>query len=286
MPLNVKPSQITMPLFETDMCVLQEFIANEKIEGELTDKYLILYNFAADCIYSNFIQSELIMYLLPFYFKIIEQAVVKKNKIAIDIYCNFNSAIFNNQTSFREAVGKKEFYYIMDYYINQTIKKMENENLCMINWISLFNTTVAFYKNNIILILKKIMGGSLSVKYSFLKYVSILLFKESDNILVVNECETFWTDDIWHFDSQVSDDFFWSKDIIMYFDKIVNEEKIETLFREVQPLLCRMIDSKLVALIGEEIKQSFNARIFYNRKEEYLQKMHCKSIKYKYWDSY
>lgn len=275
-----------MPLFETDMCTLQKFIDNEKIEGYLNDNYLILYNFAADCIYSASIQPELIRYLLPFYFKITEQAVILKNKIAIDIYCNFNSAIFNNQISFREAVGEKEFYYIMDYYIKQTIKKMEDENLRIRDWVSLFNTTVAFDKNNIILILKIIIEGSLSVKYSFLKYISVLLFKEGDDILVVNECEAFWTDDVWHFDSQVSGNFFWSKEVITYFDKIINEEKIETLFREVQPLLCRKLDSELVTLIGEEIKQSFNARIFYNRKDEYLQKMHCKSIKYKCWNRY
>lgn len=275
-----------MPLFETEICVLEEFINNVKIEDELTDRHLILYNFAADCIYSDSIQSELIGYLLPFYFKIIEQAVIKKNKMAIDIYCNFNSAIFKNQISFREAVGEKEFYYIMDYYVDQTIKKMEDENLRIFDWVSLFNTTVAFDKNNIILILKRITEGSLSIKYSFLKYISVLLFKESDDILAVNECEAFWTNDIWDFDSQVSDDFFWSKDIITYFDKVINEEKIETLFREAQPLLCRMLDSELVTLIGEEIKQSFNARIFYHRKDEYLQKMHCKSTEYKYWNRY
>lgn len=284
MPLNTKPFQITMPLFETDMCILQKFIANENIEGEFNEKYLILYNFATDCIYSNSIQPELIGYLLPFYFKIIEQAVMKKNKIASDIYCIFNSAIFNNQNSFRVAVGEKEFNCVMDYYIKQTTKKMEDDNL--LDWISLFNTTVAFYENNISLILKNIFEGSLRVKYSFLQYISMLLFKESDNIIVMNELEAFWTDDVWYFDSQDSDDFFWSKDIIKYFSKVISQEKIEVLFKEVKPLLCSMIDSNLVSLIEEEIKQSFSKGIFYNRKHEYLQKMHCKSIKHKCWDSH
>ncbi|MGN6714469.1 hypothetical protein [Anaerocolumna jejuensis] len=286
MPINSKYFKITMPLFETDICVLQEFIANEKIEGELTEKYLILYNFAADCIYSKSIQPELIKYLLPFYFKVIEQAVMYKDKIAIDIYCNFNSALFINQKNFMYAVGEKNYEYIMENYIKQIIKRMEEDNLRILDWISLFNTTVAFYKDNILLLFKKIFEGSLSIKYSFLKYLSVLLFKESDNLFVLGELEAYWTDNIWCFDSQVSDDFYWSKDIIEYYNKEINQQRIEFLFKEVKPLLCNIIEFKLVDLVSEEINQSFITGIFYNRKAEYLQKMNCKSGKYKCWDNY
>lgn len=286
MSIDFKFPKITMSLFETDICVLQKFIANEKIEGEMTEKYLILYNFAADCIYSKYIQPELIRYLLPFYFKTIEQAVIYKNRIAIDIYCNFNSAIFINQKNFKYAVGEKNYQYIMEYYIKQTIKKMEMENLCILDWVPLFNTTVAFYKDNILLLFQKIFEGSLRIKYSFFKYLTVLLFKESDNLFAENELETYWTDYVWHFDSQVSEDIFWSNDVIEYFDKEISEKKIESLFKEIKSLLCDFLESELVTLVGEEINQTLTTGIFHNRKVEFLQKMNCKSGKYKCWDSY
>lgn len=174
----------------------------------------------------------------------------------------------------------------MEYYIKQIIKRMEEDNLRILDWIPLFNTTVAFYKDNISLLFKKIFEGSLSIKYSFLKCLSVLLFKESDNLFAVGELEAYWTDYIWCFDSQVSDDFFWSEDIIEYYNKEINQQRIEFLFKEVKPLLCNIIEFKLVDLVSEEINQSFITGIFYNRKAEYLQKMNCKSGKYKCWDSY
>ena len=60
---------ITMQLDETDIYELKKFIVNQKIEQEIEEEYLILYNFAMDCIYSERIQPELIKYLLPFYLK-------------------------------------------------------------------------------------------------------------------------------------------------------------------------------------------------------------------------
>lgn len=287
MQINSKPSKIIMPLFETDLYVLLDFIANEEIEkGGLTERYLILYNFAADCIYSESIQPDLLMYLLPFYFKVIEQAVTKKDNNAIDIYSNFNSALFINQINFRRAVGETNIQYIMEFYIKQVIKRMEDENSCLNDWISLFNTTAAFNKNNSLAILEKVFEGTLSVKYSFLKYLSVLLFKESDNLVSVNEIDTYWTNYIWCFDSFIPDNFFWNKEIIEIFNEEINKERIETLFEDVKPLLCNLIGLELVNLIGEEIKQSFNTCFFYHRKIEYLQKMHCKSEKYKCWDHY
>ena len=75
-------------------------------------KYLILYNFVTDCIYSEHIQPELIRYLLPFYLKSMEQAVIYENhdylqKTAMDIYFEFNDAMFFNQKNFKYAVGEK-----------------------------------------------------------------------------------------------------------------------------------------------------------------------------------
>lgn len=274
-----------MELYESDICELQKFIANEKIEGEFTEEYLILYNFADDCRYSKSIQPELIRCLLPFYLKIIKQAVIYQNEIAIDIYCHFNTAIFINQKNFECAVGEKTYQYIMEYYIKQTIKRMEMESSHMLNWISLFNTTIAFYKNNIRNIFKKIFESSLEIKYSFFKYLSVLLFKESDNLLAMNETGIFWTSDIWDFDSAISGEFFWSNDIIEYFDKEINRERIESLFKEIKPLLYDILEPELIDLFSEEMNQSFATGVFQNRKAEYLQKINCKSEEYKYWDS-
>lgn len=58
--------KLTMELYETDRYELQKFIAEENA-AQFTDRYLILYNFAVDCRYAEYIQPELIGYLLPFF---------------------------------------------------------------------------------------------------------------------------------------------------------------------------------------------------------------------------
>lgn len=64
MSVNFNLALITMILYETSIYELQKFIDNEKPEGEFTNEYLILYNFAIDCKYSEYIHPELIQYLL------------------------------------------------------------------------------------------------------------------------------------------------------------------------------------------------------------------------------
>ncbi len=88
----------------------------------------------------------------------------------------------------------------MEYYIEQTIQCMEIESSDILNWFSLFNITVAFCKDNIQLLFKKIFKGSQKIKYSFFCYLSVFLFKESDNLLAINESKAFWTSDMWNFD--------------------------------------------------------------------------------------
>ena len=87
----------------------------------------------------------------------------------------------------------------MEYYVEQTVKRMEMGNKTILGDISLFNTTIAFDRNNIVKLFDKIYGGSLAIKYSFFKYISVLLFKESDNLLAINEERPFWTSEIWDF---------------------------------------------------------------------------------------
>ena len=286
MSANFVCPPITMELYETNIYKLQKFITSERIEEELAEEYLILYDFADDCRYSKCIQSELIRYLLPFYFKTIEQAVIYKNKIALDVYCQFNSMMFYNQKIFEHAVGEKTYQHIMEFYINMTIKSMEMESPGILAWISLFNTTVALYANSILKLLKKIFEGSLKIKYSFFRYLSVLLFKESDNLLAVNETRAFWTSDIWDYDSQFSYDFFWNTNIVEYFDKKIDREKIVDLYNDVKPLLCSILEPELMDLFYEQMELSFATGVFQQRKFEYLQKINYKSEKHKYWDSY
>lgn len=283
---NLKIPNITMELYETDIEPLQKFMANTKIEEGFTEEYLILYNFATDCKYSKCIQPELIRYLLPFYLKTMEQAVLYENEIAIDIYFEFNNAVFFNQKNFKYAVGGKKFQYIMDYYIEQTLKKLEMQNVFMLDWVSLYNTTVAFCENNIHRLFSKIFKGSLSIKYTFFRYLSVLLFKESDNLLAVNEAREFWTSDIWDFDGGCFDNnFYWCDDVVRFFDKEINREQIETLFKEVKPLLYNIFEPEVVDLFWDEMNQSFATGVFEHRKVEYLKKINCRSKEYLYWDT-
>lgn len=108
---------------------------------------------------------------------------------------------------------------------------------------------------------------------------------ESDNLLVMNETKAFWTNNFWKFDSWISGEFFWSKEIIESFDKGINKEIIESLFKEVKPLLCDVLETELIELFIDKMNQSFAKGVFCNRKAEYLQKINCQCEKYKYWKS-
>ncbi len=161
----------------------------------------------------------------------------------------------------------------MKYYIEQTIQCMEIESSDILNWFSLFNTTVAFCKDNIQLLFKKTFKGSQKIKYSFFRYLSVFLFKESDNLLAINESKAFWTSDMWNFDDgYFCSVFFWSDDIIEFFNKQINRKQIEDLFKEVTPILCNLFEPDMMKLFCEEMKKSFDTGIFQKRKAEYLQK--------------
>ena len=46
----------------------------------------------------------------------------------------------------------------MEYYVEQTVKRMEMGNKTILGDISLFNTTIAFDRNNIVKLFDKIYG--------------------------------------------------------------------------------------------------------------------------------
>lgn len=172
---------------------------------------------------------------------------------------------------------------LMEYYVEQTVKRMEMGNKTILGDISLFNTTIAFDRNNIVKLFDKIYGGSLAIKYSFFKYISVLLFKESDNLLAINEERPFWTSEIWDFDAQFSDAFFWNQEIVQYYERHVTRQEIEEVFKDITPILYNSLGKELMNLFSSEMEKSFATGTFEKRKKEYLQKINCRSEKYKYW---
>ena len=274
-----------MELFETDVNALMKFIDNEALEGDFTDRYSVLYNFAEDCYYhADYIQPELIKYLLPFYYKTIEHAIKYKNSHALEIYSSFNSVIMKQKT-IKLAVGDEQYRQIMEYYIEETIRYM-GSGLHFIDWVGLFNTTVAFEPSNISLLFEKIFSGSTRVKYSFFEYLSVLLFAESDNLLIEPPNFQFWTNCILDFDSWLSDDFFWNNRIVEVFNEEIDRIRIEALLKDIEPILYDKFESETVNLISDEVEKSFISGIFTNRKSEFLRKINSKVENDRYWCSY
>jgi len=271
-----------MDLIETELHILVDFIHNESAD-EITKKYLILYNFAADCRYAEFIQTELILYLLPFYLKTL--ASVERNKIASDVSGSFNDALFVNQRAFKNALGEEKFCELLEFYDKTVLESMGRIQSSLINWIPLFNVTVALEECNVQRLFEKIFNGSLSVKYSFFEYLSILLFKERDNIIVDNHCRLWWTNCIWNFDSWIPDCFFWRDETIKYFDEAIRVEKIRNLFDEISPMLINKVGIDYSKLIFEEMENSFT-KIFEERKAEFLEKINNRLDEKHYWYDY
>ncbi|MCL1923977.1 MAG: hypothetical protein FWF50_00170 [Defluviitaleaceae bacterium] len=284
--MNTVLPQINMILFETDIDLLQKFIISENLEGDVTEKYLILYNFAIDCLYSELIQTELINYLLPFYLKLLPQIGINSCEISIQIFNGFNSAMFMNEKVFKTAVGDFNYNYIMEKYVEDLINKMLKEQIRIIDWVSLFNTAISLDNKNIFLIFQKIFGGSIELKYAFFEYISVLLFKESDNLVVSNIQKEYWTSYIWFFNSEFSDDFFWNDFIVEYYNKEINELKIKNLFKEIKQTLNDKLGIDITNLISEEMENSFIVGIFNTRKSEFLQKISNITDKEKHWHNY
>lgn len=277
--------RITMELYETDVPTLQHFIENTKPEGEVTEEYLILQNFATDCKYAEQIQSELILYLVPFYLQCARQFVLFDGKTATEVSLEFNTAMFFNRENFRWAVGECSFQYIMEAYIELTIAVMNRQGGSILEWVSHFNTVIALWDKKISVLFEEIWKGSLQVKYAFFRYLSVLLFKESDNLLAVNETRDFWSSDIWNFDDgYFGKKFFWSEAAIAYYDEEVTQECIESLYAEVEPILCENYSVEMIGLLREEMDRSFETGVFRKRKAEFLRKIGKDSKEYVYWD--
>ena len=46
-------------------------------------------------------------------------------------------------------------------------------------------------------------------------------------MLAINEERPFWTSEIWDFDAQFSDAFFWNQEIVQYYERHVTRQEIE-----------------------------------------------------------
>lgn len=273
-----------MELYETDILELQKFMQSET-ETKFTPQYMILYDFAIDCRYSKCIQQDLFNWLLPYYYSVIEQAVVHGEKSAVDIYFEFNKTLFLNNDLIRKTVGEEKYKQIMEFYIKQVIACMKQEGQDVMEWVSLFNTAIALDSDNICKLFDRILTNELDLKYIFFKYLSVIIFRDSDNMLNKEVQNAFWSSDIWSFDDEFfGRRLFWREEAVKYFDTIISVDLIQTLFVEVKPILCKEFGVELVGLLEEELGLSIENHTFDKRKAEYLEKIACKSEKRTYWN--
>ena len=277
---------INMELYETEKDVLQKFMDTVDIRDEISEMHLILYNFATDCKYAKQIQPELIQYLLPFYLKCATYTTFSKREIAMTIYIEFNTAMIMNHENFIRAIGLDWYQNIMEYYVKETLLAMSERNTGILAWVSLFNTTVALDVENINKIFGGIKNSALDVKYAFFAYISVLLFKESDNMLATANETPFWSSDIWNFDcDSYKSGCFWSEVAVKFFDETVTRQQVENLFDDVKSLLLGCYGDEILELLEDEMHKSFETGIFEKRKREFLSKIGTASEEENYWDA-
>lgn len=277
-----KINHISMELYETDLNLLNQFLALEFDVFGITENYLILYDFATDLKYVKYIQPDLLKYLLKYYFNSILIAQTSTNKIAGQICDQFNTAIFINKQTFLSSLGINEYNNIMNFYIKCLKTKFEiNSRFYSPTWISFYNTVISFQKENLTTIFNYIKQSNIDLKISFFLYLSVLIFEKQDNFFYNNLKELYLESTIWQFESENSDLLYWEKDIILQFDYEITYQRIVDLFSEIESELITKIGKEEVALINQEINHS--EVTFNKRKREYLEKMSYNSSN-KYWN--
>ena len=277
--------RITMPLYETEKEVLECFLESIHIEEKISESYLILYDFATDCKYAEEIQPQLLQYLLPFYLKCVRESVLEENPIARDVCQEFNTTLFGNRKNFIKAVGFENYQNIMCYYIELVIKSMTVKRDEILYWVSFFNTTIALAEDNIKQIFSKVLQSTSEIKYAFFSYLSVLLFKEGDNLLVIGEEKDFWSNAMWDFEGDsYRMEFCWSGAAVGFYEQEVSKKLIENLFEEVKPILLEKLGMENMELLCEEMTCSFKSGLFQKRKQEFLEKISIATDSYVCWD--
>ena len=279
-----KPS-IVMPLYETEREVLERFMESVCIEEKISEAYLILYNFATDCKYAEEIQPPLLQYLLPFYLKCVREYVLEENSIASEVGWEFNIALFGNKKSIINAIGIKNYQDIMSFYIELVLESMTVKRNEILYWVPFFNTTIALAEDNIKNIFSKVLQSTSEVKYAFFSYLTVLLFKEEDNLLASGNEKDFWSSTMWDFEGgTLNEDFRWSDAIVEFYEQKITKELIEKLFDEIKIVLLEKLGVESTELLYEEMKFSFKSGFFKKRKQEFLEKIKISTDGYCYWD--
>ncbi len=273
-----------MTLYETEREVLEHFVESVRIEEEISEDYLILYNFATDCKYAEQIQPQLLQYLLPFYLKCVREYILEENPIARDVCWEFNTALFGNKKSIINAVGIKKYQDIMNSYIELVLESIAVKRNELLYWVPFFNTTVALAEDNIKHIFSKVLQSTSEIKYAFFSYITVLLFKEGDNLLV-NE-NYFWSNTVWNFEGGSHKmEFCWSHAAVDFYEQEVTKERIEKLYEEVKHILLKKLGTENMELFSEEMEFSFKSGFFPKRKQEFLEKISRATDDYSCWDA-
>lgn len=279
-----KPS-IVMPLYETEMEVLERFMESVCIDEKISEDYLILYNFATDCRYAEEIQPQLLQYLLPFYLKCVRKYVLEENPIARDVCWEFNIALFGNKKSVINAVGIKNYQDIMIFYIDLVLESMTVKGNELLYWVPFFNTTIALAEDNIKNIFSKVLQSTSEIKYAFFSYLTVLLFKEGDNLLANGNEKDFWSSAMWDFEGgTLNEDFRWNDATVEFYEQKITKELIEKMFDEIKIILLEKLGVESTELLYEEMKYSFKSGFFKKRKQEFLEKIKISTAGYCYWN--
>jgi len=269
--VNVKYAMSKMVITETDVEMMTDFVHTEHIENDISESYFVLHDFARDCHYGNFIEVDLMDYLLPFYLK----TIGSNHQVAIEVCESFTLALRCNPISFIKALGKNTYREIISCYVERTIQLMNEKENHIAKWLPYFNTAIAFDDFNFHLLLKTIFESSTVVRYAFFQYLTILLFKEEDNLVVDDKdfnqhIRPWWTSYIWAF---LCHSVYWNHAAIGYFDKVITKEKIYACFDDVSDVLIEKHGKETYEMIGNEMKISFKNGTFDSRKKQFLEKI-------------
>ena len=246
---------------------------------------MILYNFATDCRYAEEIQPQLLQYLLPFYLKCVRKYVLEENPIARDVCWEFNIALFGNKKSVINAVGIKNYQDIMIFYIDLVLESMTVKRNELLYWVPFFNTTIALAEDNIKNIFSKVLQSTSEIKYAFFSYLTVLLFKEGDNLLANGNEKDFWSSAMWDFEGgTLNEDFRWNDATVEFYEQKITKELIEKMFDEIKIILLEKLGVESTELLYEEMKYSFKSGFFKKRKQEFLEKIKISTAGYCYWN--
>lgn len=210
---------------------------------------------------------------------------MEENLIAGEVCWEFNIALFGNKKSIINAIGIKNYQDIMSFYIELVLESMTVKTNEILYWVPFFNTTIALAEDNIKIFFLKVLQSTSEVKYAFFFYLTVLLFKEEDNLLASGNEKNFWSSTMWDFEGfTLNGDFRWSDAIVEFYEQKITKELIEKLFDEIKIILLEKLGIESTELFYEEMKFSFKHGFFEKRKQEFLEKIKISTDGYCYWD--